>query len=370
MKQPRRKQTASTGSGQVYLQAGFQRGLSLIELMISITIGLLILVALSGMFINQSKTRVELDKSNRMIDNGRYALELLSNNLRVAGFYDNYGPVGTPAALYNPCDITALTDATGNIDILNLHVQGYNAATATSQVTSPPCGSAFNTTGNSNYCSPTYTTGSNCTLKAGSDILVVRRASTAIAAIAASGTTYFQVSMCQTDTSAPPHNYQIVMAPAVSPVSFGSMRKRDCATASDLRPFLVLTYFVSPSNNVSNGGDGIPTLKQIDQYGTVTPLVEGIEYMQFDYGVDDSGDGATDRYTDCSACTPADWSNIVAVRINIVARNQEETKGWSDSKIYALGLAGTVGPFNNTFKRHAYTQLVRLINPAGRRESP
>jgi type IV pilus assembly protein PilW len=352
MKQPIHK--------QIYMKAGFQRGLSLIELMISITIGLLILVSLSTLFINQSKTRVELDKSNRMIDNGRYALELLSGNLRLAGFYDNYGPIGTPATLYDPCASGTpppLTDPTKNLDILLLPVQGYNAATATSQVTGPPC-------------SFTYT-GSNPTLKAGSDILVVRRASTAIAVSAASGATYLQVSMCQTDTAAPPNNYQIVTAPAVAPVSFSSMHKKDCAAAADLRPFMVLTYFVSPNNNVTNGvGDGIPTLKQIDQLGIITPLVEGIEYMQVDYGVDDNGDGATDRYTDCSACTLADWSNVVAVRINIVARNQDKTTGWSDSKTYALGLAGTVGPFNDNYKRHAYTQLVRLVNPAGRRETP
>jgi len=349
MKQPSHK--------QIYLKAGFQSGLSLIELMISITIGLLILVALSTLFINQSKTRVELDKSNRMIDNGRYALELLSGNLRLAGFYDNYAPSGTPTTLYGPCDSGTpppLTDPTKNLDILLLHVQGYNAATTASQVTSPPCGL-------------TYTAGSNLTLKAGSDILVVRRASTAIAASAASGTTYLQVSICQTDTSAPPNNYQIVTAPA----SFSNMHKKDCATPSDLRQFLVQTYFVSPNDNVTSGvGDGIPTLKQIDQYGNVTPLVEGIEYMQIDYGVDDTGDGSPDRYTDCSACTLADWSNVVSARINILARNQDPTKGWSDSKTYALGLAGTVGPLSDPYKRHAYTQLVRLVNPAGLRETP
>src|SRR3990167_259795 len=69
-----------------------QRGLSLVELMISITIGLLILSAMTTLFVNQSKTRAELDKSNRMIDNGRYALELLSENLRLAGFYGELDP--------------------------------------------------------------------------------------------------------------------------------------------------------------------------------------------------------------------------------------------------------------------------------------
>ena len=70
----------------------FQRGLSLIELMISITLGLIILASLSTLFVNQSRTRVELDKSSRMIDNGRYAMELLSNDLRLAGWLPLVGP--------------------------------------------------------------------------------------------------------------------------------------------------------------------------------------------------------------------------------------------------------------------------------------
>ena len=381
MKQPSRR--------HIHFQVGLQRGLSLIELMISITIGLLILVSLSTLFINQSKSRVELDKSNRMIDNGRYALELLSNNLRFAGYYDNFVPtpintpatpydisMGTTATLFDPCNTAAITDSTRNLDILRLPVQGYNAATATSTIASLPCGL-------------TYTAGSNLSLKAGSDIFTVRRASTVITASAVSGTTYLQVSMCQTDTAVPPNNYQIIAAPNPITAAFNntvnSMHKKLCTAAgtnpgdglADLRAFMVLTYFISPSNNPTvvvpgsgcTVGDCIPTLKQIDQYGTVTPLVEGIEYMQVDYGIDDTGDGGTDRYVDCSACSLTDWSNVVAVRINLIARNTEKTTGWSDSKTYSLGgSAGTVGPFNDPYKRHAYTQLIRLVNPSGRRE--
>jgi type IV pilus assembly protein PilW len=109
--------------------------------------------------------------------------------------------------------------------------------------------------------------------------------------------------------------------------------------------------------------------------------------MQIDYGVDNTpaapnGDGVADLYTDCSAATPAStcvtvvtgtqplWPNVVSVKINLLARNNEPTKGWKDTKTYNLGLDGVVGPFNDTYKRHAYTQLVRLVNPAGRRELP
>ncbi len=376
MKHPANYQARISGQGLAEFQptkriAGFQSGLSLIELMISITIGLLILVSLSTLFINQSKTRSELDKSNRMIDNGRYAMELISGNLRLAGFYDNFSTSGAPTTLYDPCDAAAITDATKNLDVLRVPAGGYDAASPTSLITSPPCAAAYNTTGNASYCSPSYTTTNNCTLKAGSDILVVRRASTNIvqAANAVNTTTYLQVSMCSTDTAAPPNNYQIVTAPA----SFGSTHKLDCATSAHLRQFMVTTYFVSPNNNVTGGvGDGIPTLKQIDQFGNVTPLVEGIEYLQVDYGVDDNGDGTPDRYISCAACTLADFSNIVSAKINILARNQNPTTGWNENKTYSLGdTFGTVTPpSNDSYKRHAFTQLVRLVNPAGRRETP
>src|SRR5665647_896992 len=120
----------------------FQRGLSLIELMISITIGLLILVALSTLFINQSRSRVELDKSNRMIDNGSYALQLLSDDLRLAGYYGEFVPVSgaspvplMPSALPDPCS----TDPAVMAASLQLAVQGVDATTTTTASFSPLC---------------------------------------------------------------------------------------------------------------------------------------------------------------------------------------------------------------------------------------
>ena len=103
-----------------------QRGLSLIELMISIAIGLIILSAMTTMLVNQLAIRAELDKSTRMIDNGSYAMDLLTTNLRLAGFYGEFDPsvIAIPGSLPDPCSTTAAEIA----DALRLHVQGYNAA--------------------------------------------------------------------------------------------------------------------------------------------------------------------------------------------------------------------------------------------------
>jgi len=329
-----------------------QRGLSLVEMMISITIGLLILSAMATLFSNQSKMRSELDKSNRMIDNGRYALEVLTENLRVAGFFGNYMPSGAPTATPDPCNLAAITNAATSLDVLRHHVQGYDAALATSQIAALPT-----------LCGFTYTAGSATTLKSGSDILVLRRASTStpVAAAAAAATTvYLQVSNCTTDLI----SYQLVTGSG----TLTTFHDRDCITTASLRPFIAQVYFVSPDNNA---GDGIPTLKRIELDPATgafvsTPLVEGIEYMQIDYGLDTNTDGAADSYI--AAPIAADWPNIVSVKINIIARNIDPATGYTDTKNYVLGSAGSFGPFNDAYKRHAYTQVVRLVNPSGRRE--
>jgi type IV pilus assembly protein PilW len=106
---------------------------------------------------------------------------------------------------------------------------------------------------------------------------------------------------------------------------------------------------------------------------TLTPLVEGIENLQIDYGIDTDGDGAPDSYTTgtyssgTTAMTTSDWANVVATRVSLLARNNEATAGYTDTKTYTLG-STTIAAANDAYKRHVFTQLVRLINPSGRRE--
>lgn len=325
-----------------------QRGLSLVELMISITIGLLILSALATLFVNQSRTRTELDKSNRLIDNGRYAMEVLSENLQLAGFYGE-GEITVAPAVSDPCTSDPNAPNLGELrNAVGLHVLGYDAANVSATPGSPPCGL---TTTN---------------LKAGSDILVLRRAdTTAVVATAASNDRhYIQLSSC--DSTTEPASFVIDTDKANY-----VLHQRDCVSMANVRRFIVQTYFISPDNSA---GDGIPTLKvkELDPAGKVfitTPLVEGIEYLQVEYGVDSDNDGAANSYvTTCADATC--WSNVVSVKLNIIARNIETTAGYTNNSTYTLGQAGTFGPFSDNYKRRVYTQIVRLVNPSSRRETP
>ena len=66
--------------------------------------------------------------------------------------------------------------------------------------------------------------------------------------------------------------------------------------------------------------------------------------------------------------------NAMTAKIHLLSRSTEASPGYRDTKTYPLGLQAdgtqlTVGPYNDGFKRHAYTETIRMNNPAGRRES-
>lgn len=348
-----------------------ESGFSLAELMIAVTIGLLILAGLSGLFSTTSKSRGEVERANRQIENGRYAMQLLTDDLKLAGYFGelNAGLLDAPAAMPDPCQ----TAVAGLRTAMALHVQGYDNGDAV-----PSCLSD---------------------VRSGTDIVVIRRASTCVAGTAdcdtaSAGRPYFQTSLCKpaAGASKPELSSTSVLdhfAIDTVPASLG-LHKRNCTDNADIRRFVTHIYFVANNNTAS---DGIPTLKRAELGGNegssefaIVPLVEGIENLQFEYGIDtdaagDPNGGSPNAYTadpsSFNACVGeacvTNWRNVVSVKVHMLARNTEKTTGYTDAKTYTLGLNAigadhTLGPFNDAYKRHVYQSSVRLNNPAGRRE--
>ncbi len=335
-------------------------GLSLVELMVSMAIGLIILAAVTTVFSNTSASRAELERTSRQIENGRYAVEILSDDLRLAGFAGelNFAALPAPAALPDPCS----RDAAVWANALPFHVQGYDGAAGIIPACVPG-------------------------IQAGTDVVVVRRARTCLAGVdgcaaATAGQPYLQVSLCDAEMAVTPYVLGLQ-----DPAMF-SLRRRDClpATLAGQRQYLVHIYFISPNNG---SGQNVPTLKRMEFTGAgfvETPLVEGIEQLNIEYGIDWTSaaapgvpDGIPDAYTadpdtfapaGCTTCTPVtNWPNVITVRFYILARNIESSPGYIDAKTYNLGPVA-VGPFGDGFRRHVYSGLVRIVNPASRRDVP
>jgi type IV pilus assembly protein PilW len=105
----------------------------------------------------------------------------------------------------------------------------------------------------------------------------------------------------------------------------------------------------------------------------VVPLVEGIQDLRADYGIDSNKNGIPEVWSRCDAlapCTVDNWNDVVAVKIHLLARNLEGSTGYVDNKTYDLGLSGTVAGPGDNVKRHVYTAVVALNNRSGMREQP
>jgi type IV pilus assembly protein PilW len=309
-------------------------------------------------FVNASAARNEVEKTSRQIENGRYASELLSEDLRLAGFYGELSSFTLTALPTDPCSLTPSEWR----DAMVFHLQGFD---------------------------DTGFASANCSLtnlKANTDVLVVRRARACAAGIAGcdaavNGKPYLQVALCASQIA--PNNYKL----GLEGTETFDRQKRNCLTTAlaNKREYMVRIYYIATDNGA---GQNIPTLKRLELTGSgwsTVSLVEGIEEMQLHYGLDTNGDGQPDVYVadpndhpvgTCSGACPRDnWTNVVTVEFHLLARNLEISPGYSEgTKKYILGKKKDGTNFERTpgdgYRRHVYSGLVRVANAAGRRDTP
>lgn len=334
------------------------RGMTLVELMVAITIGLVIIAAMSVLFANNSRVRTETERSSHKVENGRFAMEQLAGELQHAGFLGEFDPtrLTVPGAVPNPCDTTLASVQAA----MAFHVQGYNNVSA-------------------------GTLGCISDVKAGTDVLVVRRASTCTVGSAgctapAAGAPVFQASSCS--STAELGNADVANSYRLDTVATAFDRtKRDCTTVADRRRYLLRIYFVA---NNDKSGDGIPTLKRAELTGSggalafsTSSLVQGIENLQVEWGLDTNTNGSPDVYVSdpgshnaCTASTTptcgAQWASAVTAKAYLLARNLDPSAGHLDNRVYILG-STTVSAPGDAYKRSVFQETVRLVNVSGRR---
>ena len=362
-------------------------GFSLVELMVSLTLGLFIISGMLTLIARNSDTRGEIEKAGRQIENGRYAVQRLTEDIHHAGFFGEFYdlPAGTvlPTAATDVCS----TDLAVLKTDMSFPIQAFTDA-----ATPPSCIDAAD-------------------FVAGTSVLVLRFASPVltlaegwvtanIAATLAPGVIYVQPYVegvnFATRTSSP--SAATLFASSMVSGPAGAL-----VTAPIYR-YITRLYFISPCSRPASGqahctsaadnGAPIPTLKMVElgsngttgtpplwSNGTApafstTPVAvaEGIERLEFDYGIDTlpatQKDGAADAYSRCAPCTVAQWQDVVSVRISLLARNAERSNGYSDPKTYAMGLAGSASAPSGSlnFKRHLFQAVARLNNLSMRRE--
>lgn len=332
------------------------RGISLVELMVGITLGLLLLLGLSSLYLSNSFARAEFNKSAEQIENGRYALDVLARDLELAGFMGAHHLAKTAApSLPTICEggVTNLGFALSPAVTMPVAVTVYKPGAL-----APPC-------------LPDYVPNT--------EVVAVRRVATNAVAPAAlvAGTTYLQASSCTLDTTP--------LVVGADPALF-TLRNKTCdpAAPAPIWRYIVRIYYLASCDRCTAPADTIPTLKvaELGPTGlTTSSVAQGIQTMHFDFDMDLDQDGSPDCYVadpaidNSAACTavpaydwtqpPRNWQTVATVRTSVLSRTTAPSAGWKDTRTYALGDGMTLGPFDDQYKRRVYAQAMRLWNAPG-----
>lgn len=336
---------------QVTAQRSNQSGFSLIEIMIALVIGLVLTAGIIQVFLGSKMSYVTNEGLARVQESGRFAVDLLSREIRMAG--------------YQGCR---------NRDQIEPRIIAQN----------PPAELNFANDqvlrGANNVASGTTINGRAVT--SGSDTLVVRKASTRAAQMTGNlnsddaniqihgnepgfeqNDLVFITDCSDADifrvTSTPGNSGTVTLAHGNGSNTDNRLSKPYKEDAL-VMAFESNTYFVSDSGNDNERGQDILSL-YVDRVGAANPveLIRGVENLQVLYGEDSDGDGSVDTYVTADAVT--NFANVIATRVGLLINSVEAAMSQDDTATYDV-LDETIDPSDDRLMRKVFAITATVRN--------
>tara|TARA_B100000959_G_scaffold101286_1_gene106912 strand:- start:78 stop:1118 length:1041 start_codon:yes stop_codon:yes gene_type:complete len=339
-----------TGLPEYGIRLHRQRGVTLVELMVALSIGLLVTVAMLKVYVDASGMYRFNEGLARVQENGRFALEFLRRDARVAGFWGCY----SDASLSN--GITTTSNA--YIDVAQGHIfgtadDGLNGSDSILFRSATGNGALVTTSMSS--ASANITVDSANTLSNDMAVLISDCEQGDIFQITGiSGTT---PSVLAHSAGAANTTASLSKAYAASSRVYQARQATFCIApgADTTQPSLRRLVNPVPGQTCASNGD---------------ELVEGVENMQVLYGEDTdadsegaNGDGTANRYVTIGTAD-LDVDRIVSVRVSLLMRSLNNNLTSAPSPYTFNG--STVAPgTSDRYLRKVFTTTVTLRNKAG-----
>lgn len=297
-----------------------QAGLTIVEIMIAITLGLMVVGAVTTLFLSSRSTLTDTEQVNALYDNARHGLTVMAEDLRLVDFW---GATKAMEIVQDGALDGITSDCSGNAAGFDL-ANSLWAATATSASVA------------------------GCVTDAivGSDALVVKHLSpdTTDAGDIASGTTYIMAN--------PFKGVLFDGADSVPSTAAGG-----AVPDGEAREYRATFYYVG--NSTAN----VPTLfrKRLvsGSWSGSEEVAAGVERLRFLFGVDSNGDGTAESWQPAAS---ADWSNVVAVRVFLLGRSENRDPYYTDERTYQLGDVLVDPNPNDNYRRAVLDTTVNLRN--------
>jgi type IV pilus assembly protein PilW len=349
-------------------------GFSIIELMVAMLLSLVLLGGVMTLFANSRSAYETNERLARIQENGRFALEQIVRDVRAAAYPGCAKRIPTKP-LKN-----ALTNSTQLLWNFAVPVEGFDGSTSSwnPALTTPANTDRLDSDGTGpDVDGPTPNT----------DVLVVRRirsdlgsqrvktTSTGTAAIqvwappnsitagdvvlatTCEGASVFQVSAYSvnttTQTGTISHATGGSFVPGNSTADIGNILYQ---ATSEVLPVETVIYFI----DTGTAGNGTSLYRRIGN-AAAEELVEGVDSMQLQFGVDTNNDAnhLVDDYVTANSVT--NWGSVVSVRVALLVRSLEEYGSDVDSVSRTL-LGATIPAFNDRRDRRIFTTTATLRN--------
>ncbi|RTE64375.1 prepilin-type N-terminal cleavage/methylation domain-containing protein [Amphritea opalescens] len=327
-------------------QRGNQTGLSLIELMIAMVIGLLLTAAVLQVFVGSRATYSMQTGLAKLQENGRFATQYLSRDLRKTGFMGCSSSNTLTSILVD--DGSAIWDF---IDFSNeLSGEDDVDGTATYGTKSPIAGTDTITikyADSGNKCTVSQLTGTDISCDATpsfekGDVLIMSDCSSSAVFQKSNGVSSL---IKYEDSGVTPGNSSVTLNPF----------------PQDSSVFQLQAYRFFVANNEYGQSSlyrqGISNSAGVLSFAEPIELVEGVASMQILYGEDTSGDSRPNRYV--SAGAVSDFDNVIALRVSLLIESSEDSlvrEGQS------LVFNGATVNFNDGRLRKVFTTTIAIRN--------
>lgn len=337
------------------------QGFTLVELMVALLLGLLLSGAIISVFLEGKNNFVQDDEVARVQENGRYALRLLSREIGMAGFFG-----GEPDAVdVNGGAVTSSDCGPAGEDWLLIGATVEDPASPGDHIASPLeiLDNSDNTTDDYFAC---LTDG---LVVDGTDVLVIKRASDS--AVIEDGEWQAPVSAFDANRyylwtrNRGQGETELKQGSAFGSADLSSILYT--GSGSDVWEYKAAIFYVGTD-------DGVPGLckKELEDGGggvsSQRCLVQGIENVQYELGMDVDGDEVPDQFISGDSYPPVvggeDADRIVAVRIHVLVRSINQINSLpAESKSYRLGGGTTVTTAVDGYYRMVMSTTVAIRNP-------
>ncbi len=312
-------------------QLVLQRGMTLIELMVSMVIGLFLLLGAVTVYTEGRQNYQISEGIARVQENLRFAMDIMEPDIRLAGYWGlhNVGANVANAAVNVTCDGNDVTAWALDTDI-GIRAENNIAAGESGEVAAG--------------C-PAFGAG----IQLDTDVLEIRRASSAPQALTA--------GIVQVESD---REFGTIFSNGARPG--GYLGPAAALNASNTFNVVVNTWYVSRDSDTQ---PGVPSLRRRALLNGVMvdeELISGVENMQIQFGIDTNADGTVDRYVDPEAPVLG-VSQIISAHVWLLMRSEIEESGFQDGATYTPpdAVLADITPADG-FRRMEFSKTIFLRN--------